>query len=329
MRVAINGFGRIGRAVFKIALEKNIDVVAINDLSDANVLAYLLKYDSVYGNYNKKISVKENKLVVGKKEVKVFSEPEPQKLPWKKLKIDVVVESTGFFTDRKGSEKHLKAGAKKVIITAPAKNPDITVVLGVNDEKLKKEHRIISMASCTTNCLAPLVKILDESFGIRKGFMSTVHAYTSTQALLDSPNKKLRRGRAASLNIVPSTTGATIATSETWPKIKGKVGGMAFRVPVACGSVVDFVAELDRKVTKEEVNNLFKKESKTRFKGILTCSEEELVSSDIIGNPHSSIVDLTSTQAIDNMVKVLSWYDNEYGYSCRVVDLIKKLRKFV
>jgi len=326
VRIAINGFGRIGRAVFKLALENGINVVAINDLGDVKNLAYLLKYDTVYRNYDKKVSFRGNNLVVDGKEYEVYKEKDPGKLPWGKLNVDVVVESTGFFTDREGAEKHLKAGAKRVLISAPAKNPDITVVKGVNDKELKKQ-KIISNASCTTNCFAPMVKVLDDAFGIKKGLMMTAHAYTSTQKILDGPNDKFRRGRAAAMSIIPTTTGAAKAIGEVIPKLKGKLDAIALRVPVVDGSITDFVAELKKNVTKEEVNDAFKKAANGKMKGILEYSEEELVSSDVIGNAHSCVIDGLCTMTVGNIVKVLGWYDNEYGYSCRMIDIIKVISK--
>ena len=325
MRVAINGFGRIGRAIFKIGLDKGLDIVAINDLMDIKNLVYLLKHDSVYHEYGKKIVVKKNSIIFNGKKIIVLAEKDPKKLPWKKLGVGLVLECTGFFTERKDVKKHLEAGAKKVIISAPAKNPDVTIVLGVNEKILKKEHKIISLASCTTNCLAPIVKVLNDEFGIERGFMTTVHAYTSTQSTLDGPDEKLRRGRAAAENIVPTTSGATKATGEVIPELKGKIDGLAMRVPVACGSIVDFVAELNEIVVSDRVNKILKKASK-KLKGILQYTEDELVSSDIIGNTHSAIIDGLSTQSIGKIVKVLGWYDNEWGYSSRMVDLAKKLR---
>ncbi len=329
MKVAINGLGRIGRLVFKIALEKGINIVAVNDLCDAKSLAYLLKYDSVYGNYDKKVEAGKDFLKINEKTIKVFSEKKPEKLPWKKLGIDVVIESTGFFEDE--AYKHLKAGAKKVIISAPSKKCDATIVLGVNEEKLKKEHKIISMGSCTTNCLAPVAKVLQDNFGIKRGFMTTVHAYTNDQKILDMPHKKLRRGRGAAVNIIPATSGATISVAEAIPSLKGKMNGLALRVPVVCGSIVDFTAELNKNVTKEQVINAFKKAAPGKMKGILQYTEDELVSSDVIGNSHTSIVDGLSTQVLGNgksgnLVKVLAWYDNEYAYSCKMVELIKLLK---
>lgn len=329
MKVAINGLGRIGKSVLKIALEKGVDVIAVNDLTDIKNLVYLIKHDSVYGNYNKKVIAGKDFLNINNKKIKVFSEKDPSKLPWKELGVDIVIESTGRFTDRKEASKHLKAGAKKVIISANSENPDIMVVLGVNEDKLKKEHKIISMASCTTNCLAPLAKILNDNFGIKKSFMTTIHAYTPTQGLLDMPNKKFSKGRAAGINIIPTTSGATTATSIVIPELKGKIDGLAFRVPVACGSVVDFTAELNKKVNVKQINNALKKAANGKMKGILQYTEEDLVSSDIIGNSYSSIIAGKSTQVIGgsgNLIKVLSWYDNEYGYACRVVDLVKRLK---
>jgi glyceraldehyde 3-phosphate dehydrogenase len=332
MNIAINGLGRIGRPVLKLVLENKLNVVAVNDLTDPKTLAYLIKYDSVYGRYNKKVKAGKDFISIGNKKIKIFSEKEPSNLPWKKLKIDLVIESTGLFTDRKNASKHLKAGAKKVLISAPAKNPDITIVPGVNHEKLKKEHKIISVASCTTNCLAPVAKVLNDKFKIKKGYMTTIHAYTNDQKILDVPHKKLRRARAAAQNIIPTTSGATTSVAEVIPELKGRLDGLALRVPVACGSIVDFVAELEKFISIKEINQEFKKQANGKLKGILQYTEDEIVSSDVIGNPHSSIFDAKSTQIIGennkgNFVKVLSWYDNEYGYSCRMVDVIKMLKK--
>jgi len=327
VRIAVNGLGRIGRSFLKIALDKKLDIVAVNDLGDINSLVYLIKYDSVYGNYENKVEAGKDFIKINNKKIKVFSEKDPENLPWKELDVDIVIESTGVFTDREGANKHLKAGAKKVIISAPGKNPDITVVLGVNENQLRKEHKIISMGSCTTNCLAPIVKVLNDGFGIEKGYMTTVHAYTNDQAILDAPHKKLRRGRAGAMNLIPTTSGATTSVTEVIPKLKGKLDGLAIRAPVACGSITDFVAILKKSVTREQVNEALKKASQQKLKGILYYSEDELVSSDIIRNPNSSIVDSILTQANGNLVKVLSWYDNEYGYSCRLVDLVKLLLK--
>lgn len=325
-KIAINGLGRIGRIFLRIALDKKLDVVAVNDLGNISSLAYLIKYDSIYGNYGGKIETGKDFIKINDKKIKVFGEKDPENLPWKELGVDIVVESTGVFTDREGASKHLKAGAKKVIVSAPAENPDVTIVLGVNEKQLKKEHKIISMGSCTTNCLAPVVKVLDDNFGIDKGYMTTVHAYTNDQALVDAPHKKPRRGRAGAINLIPTTSGATTSVAETIPKLKGKLDGLAIRAPVPCGSITDFVAILKKSATREQVNQALKRASEKEMKGILQYSEDELVSSDIIRNPNSSIVDSILTQANENMVKVLSWYDNEYGYSCRLVDLIKILK---
>jgi len=327
MKIAINGLGRIGRPVLKIALERGIKIAAINDLTSPRALAYLLKYDSVYGNYGGKIEAGKDFLKINGKKIPVFSVAEPEKLPWKKLGVDVVIESTGVFENE--GYRHLKAGAKKVLISAPSKKCDLTVVPGVNEKNIKKKNRVISMASCTTNCLAPVAKVLDDNFKIKKGFMTTVHAYTPNQKILDAPHEKLRRGRAGAINIIPTTSGATTATCETLPQLKGKLDGLALRVPVACGSIVDFVAELNKKATVQQINNAFKKAAAGKMKGILQYTGEEIVSSDIIGNSHSAIVDGLSTQVIGksgNLVKVLAWYDNEYAYSCRMVDLLKMLK---
>lgn len=326
VKVAINGLGRIGKAFLKIALEKGIDVVAINDLVDTKTLAYLMKYDSVYGNYDKKVEAGNGFIKINGKKINVYSEKEPEKLPWKQLGIDIVIESTGLFTDRENASKHLNAGAKKVVLTAPAKNPDVTIVLGVNSDELKKEHKIISMASCTTNCLAPVAKVLEDNLGIEKGFMTTAHAYTNDQKILDIAHKKLRRGRAGAINIIPTSSGATSAVAEVIPSLKGKMDGLALRVPVACGSIVDFVCIVKKPTSVEEVNSMMKKTAESKMKGILEYCTDEIVSSDVIKNPASSIFDSALTQVNGNLVKVLSWYDNEYGYSCRLVDLVKRMR---
>jgi len=326
MKVAINGLGRIGRLVLKSGLDLGINFVAVNDLTDPKTLAYLIKYDSVYGRYDKEIETGKDFIKIGNKKILVLAEKDPANLPWKKLGVDVVVESTGLFTDRENANKHLLAGAKRVVISAPAKNPDCTIVCGVNDDKLKNSDKIISMASCTTNGLTPVAKVLDDEFGIVKGFMTTAHAYTADQDLVDAPHKKLRRGRAAAINIVPTTSGATDAVAEAIPSLKGKLVGLALRVPVASGSIVDFVAELEQEVTQEQVNNAFKKAAASgKLKGILKYTEDEIVSTDIIGEKHSSIVDGLSTMVIGNTVKVLAWYDNEFGYSYRLAELVKKL----
>jgi len=332
IKVGINGFGRIGRTFFRAALKdkefmEKFEIVAVNDLTDSKNLAYLLKYDSVHGILDAKISSKKGAIVVNGKEIKVISEPDPAKLPWKDLNVEIVLESTGRFTDRENAEKHLKGGAKKVIISANAKNPDITIVPGVNDNIYDKEkHNIISMASCTTNCLAPMVKVLKENFGIKRGFITTCHAYTTDQRLLDLPHKKMRRGRAAALSIIPTTTGATKAIGIVIPELVGKLDGIALRVPVPNASITDLIVELEKDVTKEEVNQAFKNTAKRELKGILQYTEDEIVSVDIIGNPYSCVIDGLSTMVIgerSNFIKVLGWYDNEWGYSVRLVDLMK------
>ncbi|MFH1501120.1 MAG: type I glyceraldehyde-3-phosphate dehydrogenase [archaeon] len=328
MKVAINGLGRIGRLVLKVGLEKGLNIVAVNDLVDTKTLAYLIHYDSVYGNYHGKVEYGENFLKINGKKIRVFAEKDPIDLPWHELGVELVLECTGKFTERIGASKHLKSGAKRVLVSAPCKgdNADVTIVLGVNEEKLKKEHKIISMGSCTTNCLAPVVKVLNDKFGIKKGFMNTVHAYTISQGIVDRPDKKLRRGRAAAINIVPTTSGATTAVSQVIPAMEGKLDGLALRVPLASGSIVDFTAELNKAVTSEKINAAFKEAATKKMKGLLRYSEDELVSSDIIGDQHISIFSAVDTQVIGNMVKVLAWYDNEYGYSAKFVELAKRLR---
>lgn len=330
MRVAINGFGRIGRCFFRAFLEKdaNFEIIAVNDLTNAKTLAHLLKYDSVHGIL-KNVSYKGNEINVQGKTIKVLSEKEPENLPWSKLEIDIVIESTGIFTHSKDAEKHIHVGARKVIISAPAKNPDVTIVLGVNDSMLKKEHKIISMASCTTNCLAPMVKILHEEFGIERGFMTTIHAYTNDQRILDLPHKDLRRARAAMLSIIPTTTGAAKAIGDVIPEMQGRLDGIAMRVPVACGSITDLVVFTTHSTTKEEVNSVFKRRAENDFRNIVEYTEETLVSTDIINNPHSCIFDALSTNVNENVVKVLGWYDNEWGYSCRLVELVEKLKELL
>lgn len=325
MRVAINGFGRIGRLVFKICLKKKINVVAINDLMDIKNMVYLLKYDSVYGSFGGEVVAGENYIKVNGKKISVFAEPDPIKLPWKKLGVDYVIESTGIFKDYDKASLHLKAGARRVLISAPSKDPDITVVYGVNHHKIKKHDKIISVASCTTNCLAPVAKVLNDEFGIIRAFMTTVHGYTGDQKIVDLPHKKFRRGRAGAMNIIPTTTGATDATAKVIPELTGRMNGLAMRVPVPVGSIVDFVCELHHSVTVQEVNSALKKAARGELKGVLEYSEDEIVSSDVIGNSHSSIVDSLSTQTMGNMIKVLSWYDNEFGYSNRMVDVMKYL----
>ena len=328
IRVGINGFGRIGRNVLRAALgDGDIDFAAVNDITSPGTLAHLLQYDSVLGNLSEPVSVEGNRLQVGRCSFSVLSERNPAALPWADLGVDVVVESTGLFTKRADAGKHLAAGAKRVIITAPAKSPDLTLVLGVNDDSYDPaKHRIISNASCTTNCLAPVAKVLHDSFGFRRGWMTTVHAYTNDQRLLDLPHKDLRRARAAGVSMIPTTTGAAVAVGEVLPALKGKLDGIAMRVPTPNVSVVDLVAEVDRPATAEAVNEAFAAAAGGRLKGILYLSSAPLVSIDFRGNPHSSIVDAAYTNVMDgNLVKVLSWYDNEWGYSSRCVDLIKLL----
>lgn len=333
-RVAINGFGRIGRAVFRIIAERpdsGIDVVAINDLSDDDILAYLLEYDSVMGRFDQEVEVSDGVMKAGKHEIRMLMERDPAKLPWDELGVDVVIESTGVFRDRASLQKHLDAGAKRVILTVPAKDEiDETIVLGVNDAELDSGDLVVSNASCTTNCLAPLAKVLDDSFGIKKGVMTTVHAYTNDQRLADVPHADLRRSRAATENIIPTTTGAAKAVGKVLPNLAGKLDGMAMRVPVPDGSTVDLVVELEREVTVEEVNAAIKDAATGDLEGILEYTEDPIVSTDIIGNPHSSIFDASGTQVLGgNMVKVMSWYDNEWGYSNRVVDLIERLAEVI
>ena len=330
IRVGINGFGRIGRNVLRAALgDGDIEFAAVNDITSPDTLAHLLQYDSVLGNLSEAVSVEGNRLQVGERAFTVLSERDPAALPWADLGVDVVVESTGLFTKRADAGKHLAAGAKRVIITAPAKDPDLTLVLGVNDDSYDPaEHRIISNASCTTNCLAPVAKVLHDNFGFRRGWMTTVHAYTNDQRLLDLPHKDLRRARAAGVSMIPTTTGAAVAVGEVLPALKGKLDGIAMRVPTPNVSVVDLVAELDKPATAEAVNDAFASAAGGRLSGILSLSSAPLVSIDFRGNPHSSIVDAAYTNVIDgNLVKVLSWYDNEWGYSSRCVDLIKLLAR--
>lgn len=330
VRVAINGFGRIGRNVFRASLgNKDIEIVAINDLTDAKTLAHLLKYDSVFGTFDADVKAGDDKIIVNGREIAVVAKGDPSELPWKEMKVDVAIESTGRFVDRAGAGKHLTAGAKKVVISAPAKDPDATFVLGVNEEAYDpSKHHIVSNASCTTNCLAPVAKVIHEKFGIVHGLMNTVHAYTNDQRLLDLPHKDLRRARAAALSIIPTSTGAAKAVALVLPELKGKLDGMSLRVPTPTVSVVDLVAEVSKKTTKEEVNAALKDAANGRLKGILRFEEAPIVSSDCKGNPHSSIVDAELTSVMDGtMVKVIAWYDNEWGYSCRVRDLILYMSK--
>lgn len=324
-KVAINGFGRIGRLVFRQMMsEDDLEIVALNDIAPLDNLAYLLRYDSVHVDPGVTVEAAGDALHWGDEKVRFYSERDPAQLPWTDLGVDIVVESTGFFTDRAGASKHLEAGADRVIISAPAKGADITICMGVNEDEFDpSQHRIVSNASCTTNCLAPVAKVLDEQFGIVTGFLTTVHAYTSSQAIVDAPSKKWRRGRAAAASIVPTTTGAAVATTKVLPQLEGKMDGLAMRVPVPNGSIIDFVARTEKPVSVESVNQAFRDASQTdRLKGILGITDEELVSADIIGSPYSSLVDGESTMVIaDHTVKVLAWYDNEWGYSQRTVDL--------
>ena len=331
-KVGINGFGRIGRNAFKIAQERdtNFEIVAINDLTTPETLAHLLKYDSCFGKFEGSVSCKGDAIVVNGKEVKIFAEKDPEKLPWKDMGVEVVVESTGIFTSKDAASKHIKAGAKKVIISAPATDEDITIVMGVNEDKYDPAaHNIISNASCTTNCLAPFAKIIDEEFGIKRGLMTTIHSYTNDQRILDLPHKDLRRTRAAAVSMIPTTTGAAKAVSLVLPQLKGKLNGMAMRVPTPAVSVVDVVFELNKKTTKEEVNAALKKGAESdKLKAFLGFCEEPLVSIDFKGDPRSSIVDGLSTMLIEeDMVKILSWYDNEWGYSHRVIDVAEFIIK--
>jgi glyceraldehyde 3-phosphate dehydrogenase len=326
IKVGINGFGRIGRLVFRRMKQLGgFDIVAINDLTDAKTLTHLLKYDSVHGKFPGEVKGSENGFSVDGDEVLITAERDPSKLKWGELGADIVIESTGVFTNKEKLQLHMDGGAKKVILTAPPKDDlDAMIVLGVNDDALKAEDRIISNASCTTNCLAPMVKILDDAFGVEKGFMTTVHSYTNDQALLDQPHKDLRRARAGAINIIPTTTGAAKAVGKVLSHLNGKLDGFSLRVPTPDGSITDFVCNLKKDVTKEEVNAAFKSASEGSFKGILEYTEDPIVSSDIIGNDHSCIFDSLSTMVNGNLVKVVGWYDNEWGYSCRVVDLTKK-----
>jgi glyceraldehyde 3-phosphate dehydrogenase len=325
VRVGINGFGRIGRQVLRAIREsypQKLKVVAINDLADPHTNAHLLKYDSNYGRYPEEVQVTQDAIVVGGDEIKVFAQREPARLPWGDLGVDIVVEATGRFTDATLAAGHLQAGAKKVVITAPAKNEDVTIVLGVNQGDYDPaRHHIISNASCTTNCIAPVVKVLHDAFGVEEGFMTTIHAYTNDQVILDTVHRDLRRARAAALNIVPTTTGAARAVTVVIPQLKGRLDGMAFRVPTPTVSVCDFVGTLSREAKVEEVNAAFQEAAAEALRGILAYTEEPLVSVDFKGHPHSAIVDGLSTMAIGRLVKVVAWYDNEWGYACRVADL--------
>ena len=333
IKVGINGFGRIGRLLYRAAIERNanIDFVAVNDLADAKILAHLLKYDSVHGRFNGTVEAKDNKLIVNGKELKVLSQRDPALLPWKDLGVYLAVESTGLFRDRASASKHLQAGAKKVLISAPAGDPDITIVLGVNDQLYDHEkHNILSNASCTTNCLAPTAKVLNDNFGLKTGLMTTAHAYTNDQKVQDLVHKDLRRARAAAVNIIPTTTGAAKAVGLVLPECAGKLNGIALRVPTADVSIVDLVAILEKEVTKEEINAAFKQAAEGPLKGILEYTEDPIVSSDVLHSTYSAVFDAQSTMVIGdkgNFVKVLAWYDNEWGFSCRMVELIEKIGK--
>ncbi|MCH8018245.1 type I glyceraldehyde-3-phosphate dehydrogenase [candidate division KSB1 bacterium] len=332
VKVGINGFGRIGRNIFRAAKKHGageIEFVAVNDLTDANTLAHLLKYDSNFGVYEGEVIAGDNEITVDGNPIKVLAIRNPAELPWKDLGVDVAIESTGLFTARENASKHLDAGAKKVVITAPAKNPDLTVVMGVNHGNYNPDtHHIISNASCTTNCLTPVAKVVMDNFGIEKGLMTTIHSYTNDQSILDLPHKDLRRARAAAVSMIPTSTGAAKAVSEVIPELKGKIDGMAIRVPTPNVSLVDVVFYLEKNTTKEELNSALKDASQNELKGVLQYTEEPLVSKDFNGNPHSSIVDGLSTNVIGgNMAKVLSWYDNEWGFSNRVLDLINLISK--
>jgi len=325
INLAINGFGRIGRAACKIIIDRfpGVNIVAINDLTDPETLAHLMKVDSCYGKYNKKISATKEALVVDNHKILVFASKDPSELPWGKLKVDVVLECTGKFRSKEDLSLHLKAGAKKVILSAPPKKGGVkTIVLGVNENKLNKKDEVISCASCTTNCLAPVTEIIRQNFGIKKAIMTTIHSYTADQNLVDGPHKDLRRARAAALNIVPTTTGAAISVTETIPSLKDNFDGLAVRVPTPVGSLCDTVYLLKKKTSIEAINQAFKKAARGKFKGIIEASQEELVSTDIVGNPNSAIVDLLTTKVVDgDLVKVVAWYDNEWGYANRLVEL--------
>ena len=329
-KVAINGFGRIGRLTYRFLLDKQgVEVVAINDLTDAKTLAHLFKYDSVHGKFPGTVSVDGDNIVINGKSIKIYAEKDPENLPWAELGVDIVVEATGVFRNREKMGKHIKAGAKKVVLTVPAdkaEDVDATVVLGVNDHVITKDLQFISNASCTTNCLAPFAKVLNDKFGIKRGLMNTIHSYTNDQIILDAPHKDLRRARAAAMSIIPTSTGAAKAVGLVIPELKGKMDGFAMRVPTPDGSVVDLTCELEKPTTAEEINAAFKEAANGAMKGILEYCEEPIVSVDVIGNPHSSIVDAALTKVMEgNFVKVVAWYDNEAGYSHRVVDLVMKL----
>jgi len=322
-KIAINGFGRIGRPTLKIAIDKGLEITAINDLTDTKTLAHLLKYDSLYGKYDREVDFTKEKLIIDGKEIKVFAQKDPLNLPWKDLNVDIILECTGYFTNEQGAKKHLQAGAKKVIISAPAKSPEIkTFVLGVNEEKYNPEtNDIISNTSCTTNCLAPVVKVLNDNFKIEKGFMTTVHSYTNDQRILDLPHRDLRRARAAALSIIPTTTGAAKDVVKTIPELKGRLDGIALRVPTPTVSIVDFVCSVSKKTNVDRVAEVFKKASENELKNILSFSEEPLVSADYRRSSYSAIIDGPSIMVQDNLIKILAWYDNEWGYACRLIEM--------
>ncbi len=326
LKIGINGFGRIGRLVLRRAMTSSMEIVGINDITDAATLAHLLKYDSVHGKYQGQVGSEGSNIVVDGKKIPITAEKDPAKLPWKALGADVVVESTGLFVDKASAGKHISAGAKKVLISAPAKEPDGTFVLGVNGHLYDKDkHHIISIGSCTTNCLSPVAKVLVDNFGIERAFMTTTHAYTNDQRILDLPHKDLRRARSAALSMIPTTTGAAKAVALVIPELKGKIDGCAIRVPTPDGSIVDLVAILSRDVTKDEINAAMKKAADGPMKGVLEYTDEPIVSIDVVGNSHSSVFDSRQTMVMGNFVKVFSWYDNEWGFSCRMVDMIKKM----
>lgn len=330
VKVGINGFGRIGRLFLRSALKrKDVEVVAVNDLTTPSVLAHLFKYDSVHGRFDGEVAYDDDGIIVDGRHIRVFAEPDPQNISWSAAGVEVVVESTGRFTDGEKAKAHLRDTVKKVVISAPAKNVDVTVVLGVNDGDIKEAHRIISNASCTTNCLAPMIKVLQKNYGVKEGFVTTVHAYTNDQRILDAPHKDLRRARAAAVSIIPTTTGAARAIGLVMPELKGKLDGVALRVPTVNGSIVDLNVKLEKEPSIEELNGAFKDAAQTYLKGILEYTEEPIVSADVIGNPHSCIFDAMSTMKIGNFYKLFGWYDNEWGYANRLVDLVVYLKKFL
>ncbi|MGV8152573.1 MAG: type I glyceraldehyde-3-phosphate dehydrogenase [Candidatus Nanoarchaeia archaeon] len=329
MKIAINGFGRIGRQFFQAALEKGMlkDIVAINDIASPENLAYLLKYDSVHPVIKEQVSFDKNSITVGKQKIQFFTEKDPSLLPWKKLNIDLVVEASGVFTKKEDAKKHLDAGAKRVLISAPATDPDITIILGVNHNLLKKEHKIISMASCTSNCIVPIVKVLNDNFKVESGYMVTTHAFTADQRVVDAPHKDFRRGRTSAVNIVPTSTGAAKMVGEVIPELKGKLDGYALRVPVPDGSICNFTCIVKKQADQESINKAFENASKKELKGVLEYCLDPIVSSDVIHNQHSCIFDSLLTKSIGNMINVIGWYDNEWGYSCRLADVAKLISK--